>query len=150
MSGRAILEYARREGYDVFIVPFEVSPPLSGIAWRDDGIGYINIFVDVNTPWGAYVLAHEIAHHEKGHTRGRKPYTPRWVWEFEADLGAFEIMDAHFEYEETYGVRELAREHMRVGIEPILEDMIYQHGEIEIAIWSGLPIPHELAFGEWA
>ena len=140
----------RGQTYDVFVVPGGAGLDTAGMAWLS-GAGdthHVNVFADPRTPYGMFILLHEVAHHELGHTR-YVTSRPHWLEEYQASRHALDRLDRKYDEVAVFPIRETVRERTRRLVQPFLDCGIYQHGEIDAAVWAGADIPVDVALGDW-
>lgn len=93
---KAQLRAVRAQGYDVFVVPGDEIP--MGVAWTEGGPDggperLITLVGDVDSDLWLFVLFHEWAHHDLGHTVGWTS-VPVWMIEKAADDAAMAAIRA--------------------------------------------------------
>jgi hypothetical protein len=135
-------DYARAQGIDLFTIPFSPAPATQGQAEIIDGRRLITLFLPRGPLWD-FVLLHELAHHELGHT-GRWSSTPEWMQEWHADMRALQLFARWHRLHAVALMREQTRARTRAMIQPVLDADITHHGEIHAGLWAGCTIPEHL------
>lgn len=143
------LAAVRKAGIDVFVIP---GPPLgsAGQAYCAPVAGsdpesvtrHINIMGSVHSPLWLYILLHEVAHHELGHTQTYSS-TPAWVDEYEADLWALERIKVL----QPYAYRrceQAAKKNVRWHLQGMINAGSVYHVDLEVADWAGCNVPVSL------
>ena len=120
----------------IFTIPGRPFPHLRGEAFAPL---YINIYEVPGTLEWHFTAFHEIAHHVLGHAE-IWPSQPTWQREYEADLYALERMAELYCEETVYSMEQQCKEQLRPSLQTYLDCGITQHGEVDAAVWAGVPL----------
>jgi hypothetical protein len=140
-----VKDLIRAQGIDLFIWPIRRKDRLWGqAALHCDKRKLIEMYM----PWRdlrlAHILAHELAHHDLGHTVKEPDFQPHWRLEYEAEMRALEILAPWCSYHEIAQLEDWSRDHIRPKVQDYLDDGIWVHGEVDVGIWAGCGIDNAL------
>lgn len=131
----------RSKGINLFVLPGDLPNEPLGRAYMKDGRPHIDVFTGATGVRLSHVMAHELAHHDLGHTQGWSSL-PTWRAEYEAEMAAIEMMAPWMSYEEMAGLEDDARLFLRPILQAWIDDGITAHGEMDAAVWAGCDISY--------
>lgn len=138
---RKQIALVRAMGIDVFILPGLPGMPPSGEAYTEGGRAFINVTCNLNSTKFIYVLFHELGHHVLGHV-GVFTTTPDWITEKAADDFALFMLLGTMPAA-IIGCEKLAKENVRLYLQPMIDAEIWHHVDLETARWADCEISPE-------